>query len=134
VQGDNRELPTTANAETASPLDHHPYSRNRSRSKSGGFCLETIRPKNAVVRASNLDRKRVLATLALFMSLLVFLCPLGVLPVSIAGPIPRPNRIDAANSARRFQQEPYQADLLRVQSLWGILIAIRKSLRQLGMV
>jgi hypothetical protein len=45
VQGDNRELPTTALAETASPVDHHPHSRNRSRSKSGGFCLETIRLK-----------------------------------------------------------------------------------------
>jgi hypothetical protein len=45
VQGDNRELPTTAQAETASPVDHHSHSRNRSRSKSGGFCLETIRPK-----------------------------------------------------------------------------------------
>jgi hypothetical protein len=45
VQGYNRELPTTAQAETASPVDHHPHSMNRSRSKSGGFCLETIRPK-----------------------------------------------------------------------------------------
>jgi hypothetical protein len=47
VQGDNRELPTTAQADTASPVDHHPHPRNRSRSKSGGFCLETIRPKTA---------------------------------------------------------------------------------------
>jgi hypothetical protein len=63
-----------------------------------------------------------------------FSMPLGVLPVSVAEPISRPSRIDAANSARRFQQETYLADLLRLQSLWGILIAIRKSLRQLGMV
>jgi len=63
-----------------------------------------------------------------------FFYALGVLPVSVAEPISRASRIDAANSAPRFQQEPYQADLLRVQRLWGILIAIRKSLRQLGMV
>ena len=45
MQGDNRELPTTAQVKTASPVDHHPHSRNRSGSKSGGFCLETIRSK-----------------------------------------------------------------------------------------
>jgi len=45
VQGDNHELPTTAQVKAASSVDPYPHSRNRCRRKSGGFCLETIRPK-----------------------------------------------------------------------------------------
>ena len=44
MQGDNREYLQRLTAKPP-PVDHHPDSRNRSRSKSGGFCLETIRPR-----------------------------------------------------------------------------------------
>ena len=70
MQGNNRELPTTAQAGTASPVDHHPHSRNRSWSKSGGFCLETIKAKTPSYALAALIESESLQTFYLYRAAL----------------------------------------------------------------
>src|SRR5580704_16588084 len=55
-----------------------------------------------------------------------FHIPRGALPASVVESISEPIGSRAANSAWPFQPEPHQPHLLRMQSLRGILIAIRR--------